>query len=485
MTYQAYSVNKTGGTVVVPFKVPFAAPPIVLLTPYWKGQNSAVGSVPTVTEVSTTSVTISSGNQASNYFVNVLAVDATAESLDGLPISVGLVAKKSSTVDIGVSPPKPSASLLTASWPGQGGVSAVETVHSEDSTQGGGPGITIISGNQADTGYFVNYLCAAPGAVGGVEAGIVNKNGGIQRVFFAKPFDEPPIVFVSPWWDNAGGVRGVETISNVTTSYFDIVSDNQGANFFVSWVAVPAGRGVARQRVRDDIFQAALNEMMQMVPEEAEQIAQYSAQLRAHVVEAQEPSASVLDIDYVVQPTDPPATRSAATKCATAVVRCCVDVTLVAASIAGLRAANTRRLIDAAIRAVDGVPLRGLQHLVFQYKATVGAWEKAKIAFKILGGFWNAGGLRAVMRALRDELTWWDWIVTGAIIIAQIIAWVVSDGLAFVAEVALVILSAVNLAEDVYFAVTECQEVSTAREPSPEFWTFPDTWQHLRTATAT
>ncbi len=483
--YQAYSVSKTNGTLVVPFKVPFASPPIVFLTPYYQGQNREVGSVEAVISVSTTSVTISSGNQGDHYFVNVLAVDANAESLDGLPISVGSVAKTASAVNVVVSPPKPSANLVTAYYPGQSGVSYVETVTSEDFSENGGTGITINSGNSAGQGYFVNYLSAAPGAIGGVEAGIVNKNGGLQRVYFSKPFEAPPIVLISPWYDNGGSVGQVDTISNVTTSYFDFASGNQGTNFFVSWVAVPAGRGVARQRVRAELFQAAMDEMMQMVPEEAAQIAQYASQLRAHVVEDSEPPASVLDIGYAVPP-DSIETRSPAalSNCATCVIRCGIDVTLLAFSIAGLRSANTRRVIDAAISAVDGTPLRGIEHLVFQYDAAFGAWEKAKVAFKIFGGFYNSGGCRAVLRALRDEMSWWDWMVTGLIMVAQMIAFVLSDGIVFVAEVALVILGFANLAEDIYFAVTACQQTRTAPEPGPEFWTFPNKWEHLRTVEA-
>jgi hypothetical protein len=431
-------------------------------------------------------VTISSGNQGDHYFVNVLAVDANAQSLDGLPISVGSVAKTGSAVSVLVAPPKPSANLLTAYYPGQSGVGYVETVTSEDFSGDGGTGITINSGNSAAQGYSVNYLSAAPGAIGGVEAGIVNKNGGLQRVYFSKPFEVPPIVLLSPWYDNGGSVGQVDTISNVTTTYFDIASGNAGANFFVSWVAVPAGRGVARQRVRAEYFQAAMDEIIQMVPEEAAQIAQYADQLRAHLVEDQEPPVSVLDIAYAVPP-ESTGTRSAVTvsPCAKAVIRCGIDVTLLGLSLAGLRTANTRRVIDAAIRAVGGTPLQGLEHIVFMYNAASGAWNKAKVAFKILGGFYNVGGFRAVLRALREEMSWWDWMLTGLILAAQIIAWVVSDGIAFVAEVALVILGFANLAEDIYFAVTACQSTRSASpEPGPDFWTFPNKWDHLRAVAA-
>ncbi len=50
----------------------------------------------------------------------------------------------------------------------------------------------------------------------------------------------------------------------------------------------------------------------------------------------------------------------------------------------------------------------------------------------------------------------WDWIKTGVIAVAQITAWFATDGVAFIAEAALTIMSAEQLIEDSVKAGQAC-----------------------------
>jgi len=62
------------GQIEVQFSQPFASPPTVLLTPYWTCQSDAVGSIETLTGVTTGSFTLSSQNHGSTYYVNWIAI---------------------------------------------------------------------------------------------------------------------------------------------------------------------------------------------------------------------------------------------------------------------------------------------------------------------------------------------------------------------------------------------------------------------------
>jgi H-type lectin domain len=62
------------GQIEVQFSQHFATPPTVVLTPYWTSQTSAVGSIETVTGITTTSFTLSSQNHGSTYYVNWIAI---------------------------------------------------------------------------------------------------------------------------------------------------------------------------------------------------------------------------------------------------------------------------------------------------------------------------------------------------------------------------------------------------------------------------
>lgn len=453
MSYQAYSVNKKSGSVVVPFDPPFANPPVVLTTPYWKGQGSAVGHVPTVSKVSADSATIVGGNYADNYFVNVLAVERDALSIGELPVLVDSTNKTTGVVKIDAAAPSPSVNLLSAFWDGQGaGVGNVETLNTMDSGD-----LTVVSGNAASN-YFVNSVSTVVGSFPSAQAGIANKVGGdAHTVYFPRAWQTPPTVFVSPWWANANsGVGSIETISDVTEDSFTVVSGNRASNYFIDWLAVPATPTKSRARSTSELENAAAL-LKEWVPEEANSIDAHLNSIITHIqapVGARVPR-SMVDVEYTSLPPEPRlAPRD--TSCGWACALAGVDGIMLAGSIVGLRAANNRRIADAVLRAAGQQPLSGLAHLFQDLEAAVGAWEKAKNLFKILSGFYNIGAFRAIFRALRYEMRWYEWALAGLTFLAQVVAWVTSDGVAFVAEVALVVPSAIYLGVDIASAVAAC-----------------------------
>ncbi|MCH7794753.1 MAG: hypothetical protein IH900_06410 [Proteobacteria bacterium] len=239
MTYLALSKQKTTSSLDLTFEPAFSSTPVVLLTPYWKGQNAAVGSVPTLTKISPNAATVISGNQATNYYVNVLAIDAGAGLFGDLAARAGSALKAHSTLEIQLEPhldaPDP-VTLLSSFW--TSGVGSIDTVDDEAASE-----IKVVSGNQAPN-YFTQYLCTDRGLGADVQVGTANKAGGeILRVYFPIPWSSEPLIFVSPWWKDANaGVGGVETVSNVTDHYFEVVSNNVASNYFVNWMAVrPTG----------------------------------------------------------------------------------------------------------------------------------------------------------------------------------------------------------------------------------------------------
>lgn len=239
MSVQALQVNKTVSTIQITFATAFSEPPIVLLAPVY---GSPVGNVETVTNVTATGCTIVSGNMAANYMVNVLAVDPSIGSFGALPLQAGKLNKTGTTVK-GESPSALFSSadpvtLLTANWVGStNGVGYLDTLDDDTATE-----FTVTSGNMASN-YFTNFLRADPGVgtAGGktLQAGIANKVGGGQlRVYFAAPFEAPPVVVISPWWNDANaGVGRIDTVVEVTRDYFVIDSGNSAPNYFTSWIA--------------------------------------------------------------------------------------------------------------------------------------------------------------------------------------------------------------------------------------------------------
>ena len=144
------------------------------------------------------------------------------------------------------------------------------------------------------------------------------------------------------------------------------------------------------------------------------------------------------------------------TPCQKACCRVAVDVVSFVLGSIGLYVSNTERITRALLREHGADTLRGLARAIRDFSEADGAMKKAKALFTLFGNIYKAFGLRAVFKVINEEMTTWEWIKTGIIVVAQITAWFATDGVAFIAEVALTIMSAVQLIEDADKAVKVC-----------------------------
>ena len=77
-----------------------------------------------------------------------------------------------------------------------------------------------------------------------IQFGCADKTAAECLIPFARRFDTPPRVVVTPFWEEAGRAVGdTETIDRVTEDDFVLFSNNAASNYFVSWIAVGYARG--------------------------------------------------------------------------------------------------------------------------------------------------------------------------------------------------------------------------------------------------
>jgi len=239
--------QRTTDPVMVSFPTAFDHTPAVLVTPFWRGQGASVGSIETILTTNLNDeCKITSGNQASNYWVNILAIDPTVTSIGTLGVNAGVQPKmQAGQVSINFADHLKSNDpvvLLAPQWTAVVGYTEylVGSAASEVSTY---------SQNMAPGGaYAIEYLAADRGASSfqdltttftQIETGTYNKTGsGTYRVYFQSPFTVPPVVFLSSWWNGTQSTLGsIETVTDVTNEYFDAISGNAASNYFVNWMA--------------------------------------------------------------------------------------------------------------------------------------------------------------------------------------------------------------------------------------------------------
>ncbi|CAL2095090.1 hypothetical protein [Tenacibaculum sp. 190524A02b] len=144
------------------------------------------------------------------------------------------------------------------------------------------------------------------------------------------------------------------------------------------------------------------------------------------------------------------------TACEEAIAIVVVDVIMFVFGLVGLHISNQERLTRSLIRKLGPSTLRGFSRAVHNFSVAKGAMAKSKALFALMGGIWKAGGFKAAFKIAKDEMTWWEWVKTGTIAVVQITAWFATDGIAFIAEAALVIMSAEQLIEDAIKAGKVC-----------------------------
>eukprot|EP01105_Mastigella_eilhardi_P028508 TRINITY_DN946_c0_g1_i1.p1 TRINITY_DN946_c0_g1~~TRINITY_DN946_c0_g1_i1.p1 ORF type:complete len:564 (+),score=134.81 TRINITY_DN946_c0_g1_i1:629-2320(+) len=138
-------------------------------------------------------------------------------------------------------------------------------------------------------------------------------------------------------------------------------------------------------------------------------------------------------------------------------------------TIAGLRQSVAERATWRLLRELGETGLTGFAHDVYrivQAWSGLGVMDKARTVWKVIGGFKNViGGIGKIIGAIAAEMKWYDYILSGVTVVAQLVAWFATEGLAFVAELALAAVFFVQTTIDVVAAVAAW--IKYAKEPTP------------------
>jgi Fascin domain len=208
---------------------------------------------------------------------------------------------------------------------------------------------------------------------------------------------------------------------------------------------------------------AALDDFSELVRENAENIAKYRDRIIAHSLPGS-PSVVGTDLVTVERPALAFGTLSEddydywnkLSPCEQKIAYVILDIVMLVFSVLGLQAAKERYLqrVGAVAR---GVPnLNGLSGVVKDIKEAKTGLARAKACFKLFKQAVKVTMLKDILKEVLHDMSWWDWTKTSAIAIMQITIWLGSEGVAFIAELALVVMAFESLAEDSYEAAVTC-----------------------------
>lgn len=136
-----------------------------------------------------------------------------------------------------------------------------------------------------------------------------------------------------------------------------------------------------------------------------------------------------------------------------------VEGILLALSVAGISLSPSKEEINQTCRETcevienSSAMQRALEAFVRAWNAAgdggAGYWAKAKALFYLLKDSYAAGILWNVVKSLCSNMSWFDWMWTSAKVTAMLIASFSTDGAAFIAKMALSLMSAVDFARKI------------------------------------
>jgi hypothetical protein len=142
--------------------------------------------------------------------------------------------------------------------------------------------------------------------------------------------------------------------------------------------------------------------------------------------------------------------------CVTGVASVIVDVIFMALGFVGLHVSANEAANRAVLRLLGQDTINGFMSLFHNLNTATTMAEKAKGIWSILGAAYNAGMVKGVLGAIKDSMEWWDWVITGVAAVAQIVALVATDGVAFIAEIALNTVAIGYVVSDSAKAIQAC-----------------------------
>jgi len=150
------------------------------------------------------------------------------------------------------------------------------------------------------------------------------------------------------------------------------------------------------------------------------------------------------------------ALASGTSSCPVAIATCAVDCLAVLLQVAGVPSSVTRTAARAVIDTVPAEVLTGWQQLVRNVATADSTSSKAKAIFALVKSIYTATGIRQILGAIEHDMAWYEWVLMGTVVTAQLTIWFASDGLAAIAEIALLGAVLAQTVADAALAVKVC-----------------------------
>ena len=199
------------------------------------------------------------------------------------------------------------------------------------------------------------------------------------------------------------------------------------------------------------------DEIVKRIPEDQHSSINYDEIVNASYDRLQEMKVGIEISDFTLE--IPPDVRDPA--CLIAVLFVCWSAISIVMQCTGLSSGVSESIGREIAKKIAEGNTSTLRAIILTYNEGGNMYSKAKFVFELLSEIWNVIGLLEIIDAIRIAVGNWVRLIQLALVpIAQIIVWVASDGVAFVAQVVALFLKLPILHDKVMHALEKCQSYS-------------------------
>ncbi|PIK41294.1 hypothetical protein BSL78_21856 [Apostichopus japonicus] len=132
-----------------------------------------------------------------------------------------------------------------------------------------------------------------------------------------------------------------------------------------------------------------------------------------------------------------------------------VEAILLVMSAVGISVSPSEREMEQAVNETaqairaNSKLQRALDDFVAAWNSSGSAYSKATALFYLIKDSYAAGILWTIIKSLCSSMAWYEWLETAAKVTAMIVAALATEGVALIAEIALIVLSAVDFARKI------------------------------------
>lgn len=133
----------------------------------------------------------------------------------------------------------------------------------------------------------------------------------------------------------------------------------------------------------------------------------------------------------------PPLPNLSLSACEEMIVTTSVDVLMCFLGLLGIPDSVAQATASDIIIGLSDGELTALEKSIEAISEADGITDQAKAIIKVMSQIYKVTGIRQILGALEHNMSWYEWVIMGATITAQVAAWVATDFVAALAELVL------------------------------------------------